>query len=116
MNDIIERVKEYCLQNDLIRRGDRVLLAVSGGPDSIALLHVLHSLRKYMSFEIAVAHLEHGLRGKSSVGDQIFVKKTAKNLMVDFYTKNISVADKDLISGIEKNNRFVTAGVIDPDF
>ncbi|HEB31562.1 MAG TPA: tRNA lysidine(34) synthetase TilS [Spirochaetes bacterium] len=94
MSDIFERVKHYCMQNDLIRRGDKVLLAVSGGPDSIALLHVLHGMRKAMSFEIAVAHLEHGLRGESSVGDQLFVKKTAQNLMVDFYTKNISVADE----------------------
>jgi tRNA(Ile)-lysidine synthase len=94
MSDIIERVKQYCLLNDLIRRGDRVLIAVSGGPDSIALLHILCVLRKYMSFEIAVAHLEHGLRGGSSVEDQIFVKKTAKNLFIDFYTENISVADE----------------------
>ena len=67
MSDIIGCVKEYCLRNNLIRHGDKVLLAVSGGPDSIALLHVLHKLRKQMSFEIAVAHLEHGLRGENSV-------------------------------------------------
>jgi len=61
----------------LIAGGDRVLAAVSGGPDSTALLHLLLRYRRDHPFELAVAHLDHGLRGEAGASDRRFVEAMA---------------------------------------
>lgn len=93
MNSFLKQVKSFCQENNLINPGDKILLAVSGGPDSTALLYAMFALKNVFSIKITVAHLEHGLRGESSLGDQLFVKKIAENLEVDFYSKNVNVID-----------------------
>jgi tRNA(Ile)-lysidine synthase len=62
----------------LIGAGHRVLAAVSGGPDSMALLHFLVRARRSTPFELAVAHLDHGLRGEASTADAAFVEEVAR--------------------------------------
>jgi tRNA(Ile)-lysidine synthase len=57
-------------------------VAVSGGADSVALLHVLHSLAKVNRWRLTVAHLEHGIRGKTSRDDAAFVQKLARRLKI----------------------------------
>jgi len=64
-------------------RGSRVLVACSGGPDSLALLHVLKELAKPFGLTLAVAHLDHGLRGARSAADARFVATTAHALGLD---------------------------------
>ena len=67
-----------------VKRGDRVVVGVSGGPDSMALLHVLTQLsREYgWDFHLLVAHLNHGLRDGDSEGDAAFVQAAADSLDV----------------------------------
>ena len=91
--DIIERVRNYCLEKNLLNTGDRIILAVSGGPDSVMLLHILHSFCPEIGVEIAVAHIEHGLRGPDSLDDQQFVKRLTGELGLEFHTKSVSVPD-----------------------
>jgi tRNA(Ile)-lysidine synthase len=86
-----DRVKDFCLKHELITEGERILLAVSGGPDSAALLHIFQSLRPELKVKTAIVHLEHGLRGHESLSDQRFVKKLSEEFGVEFYTKNIDV-------------------------
>ena len=69
MKKILSTIKEY----GMISRGDRVLLAVSGGYDSTALLHLLSSLKGGLHIKIYAAHLNHKLRGKDSELDEKFV-------------------------------------------
>lgn len=57
--------------------GDVVIVAVSGGPDSLALLHILHRLRPAPYGALHVAHLDHRLRGAESADDAAFVERTA---------------------------------------
>jgi tRNA(Ile)-lysidine synthase len=94
MNDILERVIHYCRKHELLKSGDRILAAVSGGPDSVALLRIMCAIRDTIPLEIAAAHLEHGLRGESSIGDMEFVRKTANELGIVFHSKSASVADE----------------------
>ena len=61
----------------LIAGGDRVLAAVSGGPDSTALLHLLLRYRRDHPFELAVAHLDHAVRGDAGASDRRFVEEMA---------------------------------------
>jgi tRNA(Ile)-lysidine synthase len=78
--DLPEWVLAYARRERLFRPGDRVLVAVSGGPDSIALLHLLLRLRPELGLDLGVAHYDHGLRGEDSRGDAEFVADLAQRL------------------------------------
>ena len=68
-----ERVEQYILRHELISPGDKVLIGLSGGGDSVALLHILKSLCTRMDFTICAAHLNHGIRGEAAHEDAEFV-------------------------------------------
>jgi tRNA(Ile)-lysidine synthase len=75
-----EWVLAYARREHLFSPGDRVLVAVSGGPDSVALLHLLTRLHSFLGLDLGVAHYDHGLRGEASRGDAAFVAELAKSL------------------------------------
>ena len=70
----------------MIQKGDAVLVAVSGGADSVALLYILLELAPKYSLRLAIAHLNHCLREKESDRDQAFVASLAEQLELPFYT------------------------------
>jgi len=74
-NEFAKTVLEYGMFNT----GDKVVVGVSGGSDSVCLLHLLSGLKK-LRLELIVAHFNHRLRGKESERDEKFVKKHQKNL------------------------------------
>jgi tRNA(Ile)-lysidine synthase len=78
--DLKERVLQYIQLNHLINPSRKVLVAVSGGPDSVCLLHVLHQLREVLGIRLHVAHLNHQLRGEESDRDAEYVSDLAKKL------------------------------------
>jgi tRNA(Ile)-lysidine synthase len=76
----------YIRQEELIASKDSILVAVSGGPDSVALLHVLVSLKEICNIgEIAVLHFDHQLRGDASAEDRAFVETLAKTFGLPFH-------------------------------
>lgn len=72
--------------------GELVLVGVSGGPDSIALLHILNSLRNSLPLKLGLAHLNHRLRADDADRDEAFVKSLADRLGLPFYHESIDVA------------------------
>ena len=74
---ILSRFRKYLLENCGVRSGERILIALSGGGDSTALLHLFLELRDERGFNLAVAHYNHRLRGKSSMDDEAFVRSLA---------------------------------------
>ncbi len=91
----------------MIRRGEGVVIGVSGGPDSVALLHVLDMLKSDMGFWIAVAHVDHGLRAESAQ-DAVFVEETAEKLGLKAWVKRVdvrSVASREGVSVEEAGRR-----------
>ena len=70
----------------LIGRGDSVLVGLSGGADSVCLLHFLRYLAAEKHFSLAAAHVNHGLRGKAAAADQRFCRDLCKELEVEFLT------------------------------
>jgi tRNA(Ile)-lysidine synthase len=78
--DLAPRVHAAIRRHQLIDAGERVLVAVSGGADSLALLHVLHELAGPLGVTLHVAHLEHGLRGEASIEDARFVGQEGARL------------------------------------
>jgi tRNA(Ile)-lysidine synthase len=89
---IFHNVREFCVKNDLVEKGDRILLAVSGGPDSTALLHIFYELKKSLDLDLGVAHVNHGIRGSDADLDQQFVEKLAAELGLPFYFHKVQVA------------------------
>lgn len=57
-----EKIKQTIIKNELINKNDKIVLGVSGGPDSMSMLHVLNKLKNSMHFEIVVAHINHMIR------------------------------------------------------
>ncbi len=72
------RFLEFVNRNGLLLPGQKVLAAVSGGIDSMVLLHLLKTWQQYFSLKIGVAHFNHQLRGESAAADAAFVKKIAQ--------------------------------------
>jgi tRNA(Ile)-lysidine synthase len=71
--------------------GKSILAAVSGGSDSVALVFLLNELRERLKLEkLAVAHINHGLRGEESDGDEQYVRKIASDLNIPFFLKRLS--------------------------
>lgn len=68
----------------LLVRGDRVLVALSGGPDSVALLHALWSLRDALGITVCAAHLDHRIRGRAAAANAAFARALARRLGVRF--------------------------------
>ena len=87
---VLNTINKYNLIND----GDRIVLGVSGGPDSIAMLNILNDIRNdknlHMNFDIIVAHVNHMIR-EEAIDDQRFVENFCKKIGVSFYAKSIDV-------------------------
>jgi tRNA(Ile)-lysidine synthase len=84
--DLITKVKNIIRSQHLVKRGDKIIVAVSGGPDSVTLLNILNTLKHELGIQLFVAHLNHRLR-KSATQDQQFVKKICYELNLPFLTK-----------------------------
>ena len=81
------RVRRFIVDHRLIRAGDRVLVAISGGPDSTCLLLILASLRRSLDFELHAAHFDHGLRGPRAAARELrFARTLAEKLGVPLHT------------------------------
>ena len=74
------RVLDFIRENRMAVKGQTLLVAVSGGQDSVCLLHVLQQLQPELAIELHAAHLDHQLRGKESTGDAQYVARLAKSL------------------------------------
>ncbi len=91
LNDFEDRVFEDCKKEGLFPPHARVLLSVSGGPDSTALFHVLTKLVSKWDLSLAVAHFNHQTRGAESDQDCLFVRELATDHNVPFFTQKTDV-------------------------
>ncbi len=88
---LLTKVKETIKKYSMLNPGDRVLVAVSGGPDSVCLLSVLHVLAKDLDLELHVAHLDHLFRGKESADEALFVSDLAKKFGIPSTIEKVDV-------------------------
>jgi len=91
MPNLLEKVKKAIISGRLIGRGDKILMAVSGGPDSVAMAHVLNELKRDLMFDLFMGHLNHGARGKDSDEDAEFVLSLGKEMAIDTFVEKIDV-------------------------
>lgn len=88
---MLERVYEYIKENNMLSYGDRVIVGVSGGADSICLLHMLCALRKRLGLTVEVVHINHCIRGKAADEDEKYVCEMAKLLECKMHTRSYQV-------------------------
>ncbi len=92
-SSFLEDVQHFIEANGLLPSGARVLVGLSGGVDSVVLLHVL----KRLGYEVAAAHVNYGLRGEASAGDEVFVRALCEQREIPCFVRQVearAVADE----------------------
>lgn len=88
----MRQVWDTIRQFHMLEVGDRVLLGVSGGPDSVALLHILHSKALEYGIQLHVVHINHMLRSEA-VDEARYVEQLAKQYAIPFRLYEINVKE-----------------------
>jgi tRNA(Ile)-lysidine synthase len=84
-------VNAFCRRHELFRRGSVAVVAVSGGADSMCLLHCLSEVAPRLGIHLHVAHVHHGLRGADADADAEFVAESARNLGIPCTVERVDV-------------------------
>ncbi len=106
---LAQQVSHFCQKNRLLTRQDHLVVGVSGGPDSVCLLHVLASLRSTLNLTLTVAHLNHQLRGADSQADAHFVQSLAAQWQLPCRVEahNIAALAAQRKQSLEETARYV---------
>ena len=94
-DSLIERIARFAERRAMFRTGDRVGVAVSGGADSVFLLHVLMELAPKWNLALHVVHVEHGIRGEASKADAEFVRALAERFGLRFHLREVDIPGSD---------------------
>ncbi|MCH8028128.1 MAG: tRNA lysidine(34) synthetase TilS [candidate division Zixibacteria bacterium] len=97
---IYEKVKHLITDNSLLSAKDSVLIALSGGPDSVALLHILSRLKKSLRLNLNAIYINHGLRPRAAAKEELFC--TALCQKFDVNLRLVAVDIKALSAGSKK--------------
>ncbi len=102
--EVLETINKY----NLIEEGDKIVLGVSGGPDSISMLNILYELKEKLKIEIFVAHINHGLRENAKI-DEEFVKNYCSQRNIQCFVLNAKVGKiaQEHKTGLEETGRKV---------
>jgi len=91
MKKVEQKFLKFISQKQLIKENDKILVTLSGGPDSVLLLHLLNKFKKKFTLTLAAVHINHSLRGKDSDNDEKFAVKLCNGLGIKLYIKKIDV-------------------------
>ncbi len=102
-----ERVRQYMLQEHMVEAGQRVLVGVSGGADSVCLLLLLRELSTELGFCLEAVHVNHGIRGEEALRDEQFVVSLCQKLHVPLrvYRADIPALAKETGETLEQAGR-----------
>jgi tRNA(Ile)-lysidine synthase len=101
----LRKVKATISRYEMFEPGDLVVVAVSGGPDSVCLLHILHSLKEKLGISLLAAHYDHGLRPGEDASETRFVTSLAESLRVPFETEKARSLIRRRTSSLEEAAR-----------
>jgi len=96
---LVDSVYEFNFADGIFAPCDRILIAVSGGPDSVALLRLLDELRDELQLHLEVAHLQHGIRGAEAQDDARFVAALTEKFGLPFHLKEVNVLEIQAAAG-----------------
>ncbi len=87
LNRVLRTIKEH----SLTEKDSKVLVALSGGADSVALTHILYSISKELGITLFSAHLNHGIRGEEALRDEKFALEFSKSLGIECFIKRVDI-------------------------
>jgi len=90
-DNLLKKVRDTITSHNMLRYGDRVVVGVSAGPDSVCLLHVLHQFRDELKLNLHALYIDHGLRPDETPAEIEFCKKMCEGSSVRFIVKAIDV-------------------------
>lgn len=93
--ELLLKLKDLIREGKLFKKGDRLVIAVSGGVDSVTLLFLMIQLSNEFKLDISVAHLNHGLREESD-SEEKFVKKLAAKYKLKFFSKKVKLPQSNI--------------------
>ena len=104
---VFEKVLSTINKYNLIESGDKIVIGISGGPDSVCLLHILNRLKEKLDIEIYAAHLNHQIRGIEAQKDALYVSNMCDEMGITCFLKSIDVPKycKDNSLSIEEGAR-----------
>ena len=107
LRDYYQRFREYIWANHLIQEGDTVAAGISGGSDSVAMLHMLSRLRQEYPFDLYALHVHHGIRGSEADEDEEYVRVLCCQLNLPFesYHYDVPLLSRDWRMGTEQTAR-----------
>ena len=101
----VQKVEWTISRYHMLDPGDLCIVGVSGGPDSVCLLHILHELREALQIRLMVAHFDHGLRAKEDEAETHFVRDLAASMALAFETEKASLLEEGVTSSVEERAR-----------
>lgn len=112
---MIETIRRFCRENELLSPGQRVICALSGGADSVALLWAMYLLRESWPLELSAAHFNHGLRGAESDRDEEFVRSLCQTYEIPLQVGRGSVQPgKKGVEDAARRARYAFLESLDP--
>jgi len=106
---LLEKVRSWAAENNVLKSGTIVLAGVSGGADSVCLLHVLYSLGKINGFSVAAVHMNHMLRAEESMQDEEFVQDICGQwgIPLKIYRRDVKAYSKEKKCSLEEAGRIL---------
>ncbi len=86
-----DKVLKFNERNKLFGKGDRIVVGVSGGMDSVCLLDILNQCKEEYDLSLLVVHVNHCLRGEEADRDEAFVKALAEKMGLEFYSERVDI-------------------------
>ncbi len=105
LKNTVNKVRKTIGSYRMLQRGDRVVVAVSGGPDSVCLLSILNEIREDSRIELIVAHFDHGLRPHEDEAETRFVKTLADSFHLPFVSEKASPGLRESRGQLEERAR-----------
>ncbi len=90
---LLKQMLETIYNHQLIEKGDKIVVGLSGGPDSLALIHALYHFKENLNIELVAVHINHMFRGALADGDEAFVKAFCERYQIPFYSYRIDVSE-----------------------
>ena len=100
--DLYERVTETIKKHSMLNGGEKVLLGLSGGPDSVCLLSILNRIKKDFDLIIHAVYVDHNLRPEEIPAEIAFCSKICEKMQVDFRVKSVDVKSRAKEKGMNK--------------
>lgn len=97
---MVDKVMNTIKDNNMFQPGDKVIVAVSGGPDSICLLHILNRIKEFLEITLVAAHVNHCLRGQEADEDESYVVEFCRKIGIECFVLRENVHEVSKEKGI----------------